>query len=243
MTEKIDSNDALRLSLEAVSYGLYVLTSHSKNKLNGSIVNTVIQVSSNPIKIAVCVNKEGLTHSLISESGSFSVSVLDESTPVDFVRNFGFRSGRDADKFSHVQHKISSLGNPLVTENAIAIIEAKVFKTVDVGSHFIFIGEVLDTELLKHGKPLTYAHYKKVKKGKTAPNAPSFWQTAEKTETNSEVPDNSDKKFVCGVCGYVYDPKKGCPESNIPANTSFDSLPEDWCCPVCNSNKKVFNPL
>ena len=117
-----------------LSYGLYIVTSRDGDQFNGQIVNTVIQVTSDPPRVAVIINKKNLTHDYISRSKVFGVSVLDESTPMKFLGPFGFRSGRDVDKFSQVQFKEGVTGCPLVIEHAISLLEAEVFDQIDLGS-------------------------------------------------------------------------------------------------------------
>ncbi len=157
-----------------LSYGLYIVTSRDNDKLNGQIINTAIQVTSDPVRVAVIINKKNLTHELITNSGTFTVSVLEESTPLTFIGPFGFKSGRDIDKFAKVKYKIGTTGAPLVIEHALSVLEAKVIDQVDLGSHTLFVGEVVSSEVIKEGRPLTYQYYHENLKGKSPPNAPTF---------------------------------------------------------------------
>ena len=157
-----------------LSYGLYIVTSHDEGQLNGQIVNTIIQVTSEPPKVAVIINKKNLTHEYISKSKVFAASVLDESAPMKFFGPFGFRTGRDIDKLEKVQFRLGTTGCPLITENAISVIEAEVIDQIDLGTHTIFIGNTVFSEVLRTGKPLTYHYYHDVLKGKSPPNAPTF---------------------------------------------------------------------
>jgi len=170
MSEKKLDLNALRM----LTYGLYVVTSHFDDKLNGLICNAAIQVAQNPTRIAICINKTELTHEYIMHSSEFALSILDESTPMTFIGLFGFKSGRDIDKLSHVAFKKVVTGCPIVTENSLAALEAKVSNQVDVGSHTLFIGDIISTEILKEGKPLTYAFYHEHLKGKTPEKAPTY---------------------------------------------------------------------
>lgn len=169
MTAKLDPRVFRNLS-----YGLYIVTSRNSDRRNGQIINTAIQVTSEPARVAVIVNKKNFTHELISKSGIFSVSVLEEATPLTFIGPFGFKSGRDIDKFANVQIKTGITGVPLVIEHALSVMEAKVIDQIDLGSHTIFVGEVLSSEVLKEGRPLTYQYYHEHLKGKSPPNAPTF---------------------------------------------------------------------
>ena len=155
-------------------YGLYIVTSRDGDRLNGQIVNTVIQVTSDPPRVAVIINKENLTHEYILKSKVFGVSVLDESTPMKFLGPFGFRSGRDTDKFKEVEFKEGITGCPLVTEHAISLLEAEVFDQIDLGSHTIFVGDTVNSEVLRDGQPLTYQYYRDFLKGKSPPRAPTY---------------------------------------------------------------------
>jgi flavin reductase (DIM6/NTAB) family NADH-FMN oxidoreductase RutF len=168
------SPDFDRRAFRNLSYGLYIVTSRDGDRLNGQIVNTVIQVTSDPARVAVIINKQNLTHKLISRSGLFGVSVLEESAPMTFLGPFGFRSGRDVDKLSKVQFKIGVTGCPLVLEHALSVLEAQVIDQIDLGTHTIFIGNTVNAEVLKEGRPLTYRYYQDFLKGKAPATAPSF---------------------------------------------------------------------
>jgi flavin reductase (DIM6/NTAB) family NADH-FMN oxidoreductase RutF len=163
-----------RKAFRDLSYGLYIITSLDGDRLNGQIVNTVIQVTSDPARVAVIVNKQNLTHEFISKSRLFGVSVLDESAPMTFLGPFGFRSGRDVDKLSQVQFKIGVTGCPLVLEHALSVLEAKVIDQIDLGTHTIFIGDTVNAEVLKEGRPLTYRYYQESLKGKAPATAPTY---------------------------------------------------------------------
>jgi len=163
-----------RRAFRDLSYGLYIVTSLDGDRLNGQIVNTVIQVTSDPARVAVILNNQNLTHEFISKSGLFGVSVLDESAPMTFMGLFGFRSGRDVDKLSQVEFKIGVTGCPLVLEHALSVLEAKVINQIDLGTHTIFIGDTVNAEVLKDGRPLTYRYYQEFLKGKAPATAPTY---------------------------------------------------------------------
>ncbi len=157
------------------------MTSHDGDRLNGQIANTAIQVTSDPARVAVIINKQNLTHEYISKSGEFAVSVLDESATMTFIGPFGFRSGREIDKLSKVQYKKGSTGSPLVTQHSLSVLEARVIDKVNLGTHTIFIGDVVNAEVLREGHPLTYRYYHEHLKGKTSKHAPTY-NPAEQTE-------------------------------------------------------------
>ena len=161
-------------ALYKLGYGLYIVTSIKGNRLNGQIANTVFQITSEPPTIAVSINKNNLTHEFIKESKVFAVSILAQDTPLSFIGNFGFKSGRDVDKLKGISYKTGEAGAPIVTDNALAYLEARVKKEVDVGTHTIFIGEIAGAEVIKEGEPMTYAYYHQVKRGTTPKTAPSY---------------------------------------------------------------------
>jgi flavin reductase (DIM6/NTAB) family NADH-FMN oxidoreductase RutF/rubredoxin len=223
-------------ALHTISYGLYVIGSTKGDRLNAQIANTVIQVSSQPPLISVCINKENLTHEYIKSSGAFSVSVLSQDTPLSFIGHFGFKSGRDIDKFEGVNYKIGETQVPIVLDHALAYMEARVTQEVDAGTHTVFIGELVAAEVLREGEPMTYAYYHQVKRGTTPKTAPSYIE-----ERREAAPKMA--KYECSVCGYIYDPEMGDPEGGIPPGTPFEKLPEDWVCPVCGASKDEFEKM
>ena len=159
-------------SLNALSYGLYVVTSSEGTQKNGLIVNTAFQVSADPAKIAVCVCKNSFTHRIIEKSHVFNVMPLEQQTPMIFIGNFGFRTGRNYDKFAKVSCTEGTNGCPIVAEYTLSCIEARVEQTVDVGTHTLFIGAVTAGHVFNSsGIPLTYAYYHTVIKGKTPAGA------------------------------------------------------------------------
>jgi len=161
-------------SLHKLSYGLYVVTSKKGDKLNGQIANSVFQVTSEPPTIAVSINKNNLTWEYIKDSGAFAVSVLCIDTPLSFIGRFGFKSGRDINKFEGINYKFGETGAPIVTDNTVSYLEARVTKEIDVGTHTIFIGEVVAGEVLSELKCMTYEYYHEVKRGTTPKTAPSY---------------------------------------------------------------------
>jgi len=169
MTNQIDFK-----VFQDLSYGLYIVTSKDEDRLNGQIVNTVIQVTSDPPRVAVIINKNNLTHEFILKSRVFAACVLDESVTMKFIGPFGFKSGRSVNKFESVKYKIGVTGSPLVLEHAISALEAKVASQMDLGTHTVFVGDVVGTEIFKEGNPITYRFYHQNLRGKTPPNAPSY---------------------------------------------------------------------
>lgn len=161
-------------ALSKIGYGMYIVGAHKGDKINAQTANTVFQITSEPQTVAVSINKQNLTWEYIHESKAFSATVLLQDTPLAFIGKFGFRSGRDTDKFEGVNYKKGSTGSPIILDNASAYIEAKVIQEVDAGTHTIFIGQVVESELLEEKPCLTYEYYQQIKHGTTPKTAPSF---------------------------------------------------------------------
>jgi flavin reductase (DIM6/NTAB) family NADH-FMN oxidoreductase RutF/rubredoxin len=220
-------------ALRNLSYGLYVVSSRKGDRFNGQIANTVMQVTSEPPTVAVCINKQNLTHEFIAESKAFTASMLSQDTPLAFIGHFGFKSGRELDKFKDVNYKLGESKAPIVLDHTLAYLEAEVVNQVDVGTHTIFIGELVGADVLKEGEPMTYAYYHQVKRGTTPKTAPSYIE--ERKEVASKM-----AKYRCTVCGYIYDPELGDPDGDIKPGTSFEDIPDTWVCPVCGASKDQF---
>ena len=222
-------------ALYKLGYGLYVVSSIKGNKINGQTANTVFQIASEPPTIAVSINKTNLTHDFIRESKVLAVSVLSQDTPLSFIGRFGFKSGRDIDKFEGINYRKGETQAPVLTDNTLAYLEARVTQEVDVGSHTIFIGKLVGADVLREGEPMTYAYYHQVKRGTTPKTAPSYIE--ERKEATKMA------KYRCTVCGYIYDPELGDPDGGIAPGTAFEEIPDDWVCPVCGAAKSDFEKI
>lgn len=158
--------------LEYITYGLYIVTSSADGKDGGLIVNTVFQVTAEPARVAISVNKESFTHGLISQSKIFAAMPLEQKTDLPFIGRFGFRTTRNFDKFAGLSVRRCVLGAPIVTEHTLSFLEAEVEQMVDVGTHTLFIGRVKNAGCSNcTGQPLTYEYYHNVIKGKTPKGA------------------------------------------------------------------------
>jgi len=220
-------------ALFKVSYGLYIVCSGTKEKGNGYISNTVFQVTSDPPRFATCCNKDNHTAELIQSSGVFSVSVLQIDASAGTIGTFGYKSGLDTDKLDGMELRYGTTGVPVVLNDAIAFLEVKVDETIDVGTHLMFIGELVQAEVLdENADPLTYLHYRKVKKGVAPKNAPTY---VDKSKLEKASGGETFAKYECPACGYIYDEEK--------EGVKFDDLPDDWECPVCGEEKSEFIKL
>lgn len=198
-------------ALFTMSYGVYVLGTKLEDKLNACIINTGMQVTSIPEQVSITVAKTNLTHDLVKTSGQFSLTTLSEVNALENVKVFGMQSGREVNKFENIPYKLDVLGNPYIEEGAVAVITGKVTQTVDVGTHTIFIADVVEAKDFKQNRPMTYAEYRALK----AKNAPQV--------------DPGHKVYECTVCHYEYN-------GEIP----FEELPDDYICPICKQPKNVF---
>ena len=238
----MSDNDPDLDALLALGYGLYIVTSHRDGRLSGQISNAVMQVTDDPARLATAVNADSLTHEFIRGSGAFAVTVLAESADMKLIRLFGFRSGRDVDKLSQVPHEIGPTGCPIVRDHTLAWVEAQVERALDCGTHTIFVGRVGSGRIIGRGRPMTYAYYREVLGGKTPPTAPTYRASGTTKPSKQSKETASMDKYVCDVCGYVYDPAVGDPENDIEPDTAFASLPDDWVCPECGAGKDEFSP-
>lgn len=171
-----------------IGYGLYVLTGKTGEKDSGCIINTVAQVTSNPNRISITVNKGNYTHDIIAETGVFNVSVLTTEADFSLFQRFGFQSGRDCNKFEgYSAVKRAENGILYCTEHTNAYISGKVINQVDLGSHTMFIADVTDCEVLSDATSVTYDYYQKHIKPR---------------------PKKEEKVTVgyrCTICGYIYE--------------------------------------
>jgi flavin reductase (DIM6/NTAB) family NADH-FMN oxidoreductase RutF/rubredoxin len=227
-----------------ISYGIYIVSSKKEDQINGQIANTVFQITAEPATIAVSINKKNFTHDFITQSKVFAVSVLEQETDMKFIGRFGFKSGRDEDKFEGINYKIGVTGSPIIMENTIAYLEAEVIQAIDVGTHTLFVGKVVEAENIKKAKPLTYDYYHQIKKGISPKTAPTYIADNKKIENNKKRKESEKMaKYECSVCGYIYDPEKGDPESGVNPGTPFEDLSDDWVCPICGAGKDEFEEL
>lgn len=242
-----------------LTYGLYILSSKKGDQYNGHISNTVFQVTAEPPRIAVASHVDNLTTEYIRESAVFAISVLQKDVDLEFMGPWGFKSGKEVDKFSGVNYKIGKSGAPLVLDKSIAAFECEVENEYRIGTHVIFVGRVVNAEIIDDEKmPLTYAWYRDEIKGVSPEHSPTYIEHdklehfdesedepehAEKLEEITKEKNKDWRKYRCTVCGYIYDPEQGDPISGISAGTAFEDIPDDWSCPICGVTKNDFVPL
>jgi flavin reductase (DIM6/NTAB) family NADH-FMN oxidoreductase RutF/rubredoxin len=233
-----------------LSYGLYLIASEHQGQKAGYIANTTFQVTSEPPQLAISCHKDNFSTRVILDSGAFSVSVLKKEVNLKIIGDFGFMSSTDINKFAGINYLKGASGSPIVTDSAVAWFDCKVVKSVDLGTHYLIIGEVIDTDEISDEEPLTYQYYREKYKMYSPKNSPTY---IEKSRLEAETPEKNvlleepehehifdGKSYICMICGYTYDPEEGDPSMGIPPGTPFEELPEDYKCPICNASKEYF---
>ncbi len=204
-----------------LSYGVYVVSTWDKGRATGCTANSAMQITSDPATIAVSINHDNYTNQCIEDTGRFAVSILGEHSDPGIIGVFGFQSGKDVNKFDQVESVVKA--HLPVVSDACAYLVCEVVDRMETSTHTVFLGKVVDADVLKKDDAMTYAYYHSVIKGKSPKNAPTY--LAE--EDVASKPEAS--RYVCGICGYVY-------EGDVP----FEDLPDDYVCPVCKQPKSVF---
>ena len=201
-------------AMYAISYGLFVVTACRDGKDNGCITNTVIQLTSEPNRISVAVNKSNYTCEMIRETGLFTASVIAQDATFDLFRRFGFQSGRDVDKFDGFDSFYrADNGTLIITEGTNAWISAEVEQTIDLDSHMLFIARVTDMNTIGDVPSATYTYYQE----KIKPKPEAIGKTAE-----------GKTIWRCRICGYEY---------------VGEELPEDFICPICKHPASDFEKV
>lgn len=194
-------------AMNNLTYGLFVLTARMNGKDNGCIINTVQQVTVEPNQITVAVNKGNYTHDMICATKKFNVSILSEKADFEIFKRFGFQSGRTADKFAGwAGYETAPNGITYVTQGTNAYLSANVVEQKDLGSHTLFIAEVIDLQVLDTAPSVTYSYYHSHIK-------PKPQESAQQTDTTK-----GQTVWRCEICGYEY---------------VGEELPADYICPIC----------
>jgi flavin reductase (DIM6/NTAB) family NADH-FMN oxidoreductase RutF/rubredoxin len=238
-----------------LSYGLYLIASEYQGKKAGYIANTTFQITSEPEQLAISCHKKNQTTRVILDSGIFSVSVLKKDVNMKIIGDFGFMSSTDINKFSGINTITAKTGAPIVLDSSVAWFDCRVVKSVDLGSHYLIIGEVLDADEISDEEPLTYQYYREKYKMLSPKNSPTYIDKslldaelmAPSGEENKQEPEHEHifdgESYVCVICGYTYNPEEGDPSMGIPPGTPFEDLPDDYKCPICNAGKEYFKKV
>ena len=213
MSDSVDTK-----AFHAFSYGLFLLASQADGRDNACIVNTAIQAASKPRQVSVACIKGSCTQETIAASNRFCVSVLDESTPLEYFEHFGMKSGHDIEKFVASDDASIPGANPSRTESglvfeksAIAFFDCGVVESIDMGSHVMYVGEVVEARRLSDKAPIAYDYYRNVTR-KTGAAA-----SASRTAANA----GEIVAWKCTICGYIYEgaePPAECPVCHAPAS-------------------------
>lgn len=180
-------------ALFKIGYGLYVLSANEQGKDNACIINTAMQVTSDPLQVAICVNKTNYTCEIIQHTKKFNISVLSEGVGFDVFKNFGYQCGRNVDKFAtFYDTKRSPNGVLYITKNTNAYFSAWVKQEIDLGTHIMFIAQLVAAEVLSNEPTVTYEFYQKNIKPKPEATTSKGWR--------------------CKICGYIYE------EENLPSD-------------------------
>lgn len=218
-----------KTAFRSLTYGMYVVSSMRDGKPVGCVANTFAQVTSNPAQANIALNKENCTTQGIRETGAFEVVSLAQTASMDLIGAFGFHSSADTDKFAGFETSVSPQDIPYVSQDVCARFSVKVSQEVDLGSHVLFIGEVVDAASFEGAEPMTYAYYHQVKGGKTPPKAPSFNDDAASAESKADDPAASRTfAWQCTICGHI---------------EYVDELPEDFTCPICGVGRELFERI
>ena len=197
-----------------IGYGLYVVTSNDGKKDNGCIVNTVVQVTSTPNRVAVCINKQNYTHHIVQQSGILNLNVLSVKAPFSVFQEYGFVSGRAVDKFAGKTVQRSDNGLVYLSEYINAYLSLKVEDYTDLGTHGMFLCSVTESKVVDSAETMTYSYYQ----SNVKPRPPKAEPAA----------DPAKKRWVCTVCGYIYE---------------GEELPADFICPLCKHPASDFEEL
>lgn len=205
----------------SMSYGVYVTSTMDGEKPTGCITNSIMQITSEPATVAVSVNHDNYTNGCMEKSGMFAFSILSEQSDPGLIGTFGFQSGKDTDKFSETEYEMKA-GMP-VLKDSCGYVVCRIIDKMETATHTVFLGEVVEADVYEGGqKAMTYAYYHEVVKGKSPKNAPTY------LPEEAEEPKKETTKWVCQVCGYVYE---------------GEELPADYKCPVCKQGADKFKKV
>lgn len=216
-------------ALYKFSSGLYVVSAATDEERAGCVINTGLQLTGDPLQVQVVVNKQNHTEGVIERAGHFALTVISMDATMDFIGRFGFQTSATVDKFDGITAEQTVLGDWYTPECSCAMLACKVVQTLDVGTHMLFVGEVVDAAVLSGAEPITYAYYHSTLKGKTPPKASSY--VAEDKPEQAAAPDAPVMHhFRCVVCGHIEE-------------TPLEELPEDFSCPICGVGRDMFEKI
>ena len=199
--------------LKNLTYGLYVIGCQDAHPA-GCVVNTVFQINSEPLIIAISINKDNYTNKVLKKQKKFSISILSEQSDPNIIGTFGFKSSQDINKFS--EFKYQEKDNIPYLEDTCGNLICKVIDFVETSTHTLFIAEIKEMFNYSEDSPMSYKYYHEVLKGSSPKKAPTYIEEETKSEKTL---------WKCSICGY---------------EVEMDELPEDFVCPICGQPAKVF---
>lgn len=256
-----------RKAFRTLSSGLYVISAVADGHRCGCVVNTLVQVASEPATLAVSLNKENTTTAAILASGRFAASALAQDVPMELIGTFGFHSSADTDKFAACTFGTDDADVPYLIEHALARFSLVVTETIDVGSHYLFVGTVEEADVLDAGVPLTYADYHLIKGGKTPPRAATYNEGDDGSPASVEAAAAAVVDAVnaaeAGECipgitaeGCATDSEGKLESSSASTRIGWrcticgwveegypEGLPADYVCPICGATRDMFERI
>lgn len=205
--------------LRDLNYGVYVIGSKDGDKNVGCIANSVMQITSDPVTIAISINNDNYTNNCIKKCNCFSISVLNEESNSEIIGTFGFSTSKEVDKYDKFDYEVKEQMPVIMDSNGYIICEVK--NILEAGTHTIFIGQVITMDKYKDKKAMTYSFYHEVLKGKSPKNAPTYIEE----NVLEEIKNN---RWKCKICGYIYE---------------GEELPMDFRCPICKQKREFFEKL
>ena len=201
--------------LRNISYGVYVISTLDESRATGCIANSVIQVTQNTV--AISINHNNFTNQCIKNSKKFAISILGENCDENIIPVFGFQTSKDTDKFKNFETE--TINGLSIIKNSIGYIICDLKNCFETETHTIFLGKIIDGDILNTGNVMTYAYYHKVKKGTSPKNAPTY--------IKEESANSNEIAYRCSICGYIH-------------NGDLTKEPDSFVCPVCKQPKSVF---
>lgn len=258
-----------KTAFHSLSYGLYIIGAKAGDRRAGCVVNTFQQVTSSPLQVSVALNKENTTTGIIEESGCFTATCLAQDATMELIGAFGFHSSATRDKFAEFNAGEDASGVPYIAEQCVSRFSARVVQTLDLGTHLLFVGEVVEADVVCAGEPMTYAYYHQVKGGKTPPKASSYLGEDAPSPASgvAQVVSAAANAVVASATAVAgIDTARNASTRNAqddtdvelvpPATPKYawrctvcghieyvDELPDDYTCLICGVGKEMFERI
>lgn len=208
--------------LRNLSYGVYVVTSKDDDRNVGCVANSIMQVTSNPMTVAVSINHDNYTNFCIKKSEKLAISILKEDSDTKIIGEFGFKTSRDTDKFKNISYGI--VDDLAVIDDSCGYLICEVIDKMETDTHTVFLAKITNADGYTTNNPMTYKYYHEKLKGTSPKNAPTYKEEP-KTE---DVSKKKVQRWRCKVCGYIYE---------------GEELPSDFICPICGQPASEFEKI